>query len=250
MYGKRPRAISWDCSRSIAGSFELAALVRAVAEALEERPPRHDRRRARGRAPGSPRTAWSQESRAPKDVQAPRHERGGHRALRCGRNVVRSGSSWSSRLTDFLSRVDVPEILEGDDELEASSTSWSAAQSSAIRMSSRSARTRGTWNGSSSSSVRWAERAIASMRSAWRRRTASASGDSQLLGGELADRLEHPESLLAEAADAARSEALVEQRLERLQVGVADRLGRLERAAAAKTARRAKSACSSAASRS
>ena len=63
---------------------------------------------------------------------------------------------------------------------------------------------------------------------------ARASPDaSRLLARELADRLEHPEALLAERARAASDEALVEQRGERVEVGVADRLGGLERAAAA-----------------
>ena len=48
------------------------------------------------------------------------------------------------------------------------------------------------------------------------------------LGRVLPDRLEHPETLPLPA-----EQALVDQRLERVDVGVADLLGRLERAAAA-----------------
>ena len=61
----------------------------------------------------------------------------------------------------------------------------------------------------------------------------------------LADRLEHPEAL-AGVAD----QALVDQRLQHVEVGLGDLLGRLEGAAAVKTARRAKRRCSSASSRS
>ena len=51
----------------------------------------------------------------------------------------------------------------------------------------------------------------------------------ELLGGELADRLQHPEAVASLAAD----EALVDERLRAVDVRVADRFGRLERAAAA-----------------
>ena len=51
----------------------------------------------------------------------------------------------------------------------------------------------------------------------------------ELLGRELADRLEHPEAAGLPAAD----EALVDQRLHELEVGVGDLLGRLQRPAAA-----------------
>ncbi len=56
----------------------------------------------------------------------------------------------------------------------------------------------------------------------------------ELLDREFADRLEHPEALLAEAARPSPHEALVEKRRERVEIGVADCLGRLERAAPAK----------------
>ena len=55
----------------------------------------------------------------------------------------------------------------------------------------------------------------------------------QPLPRELADRLEHPEALLAVRIGAAADEALVEQRRQRVEVGVADRFGGLERGAAA-----------------
>ena len=55
----------------------------------------------------------------------------------------------------------------------------------------------------------------------------------ELLDRELANRLEHPEALLAEAARPSPHEALVEERRERVEIGVADCLGRLERAAPA-----------------
>ena len=71
------------------------------------------------------------------------------------------------------------------------------------------------------------------------------AGRLEPLGRELADRLEHPEALVRPP-----HEALLDERLEHVEVGVADRLGRLERAAAGKTASRAKSCCSSASSRS
>ncbi len=47
------------------------------------------------------------------------------------------------------------------------------------------------------------------------------------LGGVLADRLQHPVAAVGEA-----QEALLDQRLERVEVGVTDLLGGLERAAA------------------
>ena len=49
---------------------------------------------------------------------------------------------------------------------------------------------------------------------------------------ELADRLEHPVALLAEATGAASHEALVEKGRERVEIRFADRFRRLERAAA------------------
>ena len=49
------------------------------------------------------------------------------------------------------------------------------------------------------------------------------------LGRVLADRLQHPEAVVVADAD----EALVDEGLQRVEVGVADLLGRLERAAAA-----------------
>src|SRR4029453_19499724 len=52
----------------------------------------------------------------------------------------------------------------------------------------------------------------------------------QPLGRELADRLEHPEPLALAHAD----EALVDERLQPVEIGVANRLGSLERAAASK----------------
>ena len=57
-----------------------------------------------------------------------------------------------------------------------------------------------------------------------RRRASSASGGVELLGRELADRLEHPVALAREA-----EQALVDERLERVEVGVA-RLPRRPRA--------------------
>ena len=50
---------------------------------------------------------------------------------------------------------------------------------------------------------------------------------------ELADRLEHPEALLAVRVGAAADEALVEQRRQRVEIRVADRFGGVEGAAAA-----------------
>ncbi len=50
---------------------------------------------------------------------------------------------------------------------------------------------------------------------------------SQRVGGELANRLQHPVAPVREA-----NEALVHQRLERVEVGITDVLGRLQRAAA------------------
>jgi hypothetical protein len=50
----------------------------------------------------------------------------------------------------------------------------------------------------------------------------------QPLGGVLADRLQHPEALVC-----APQQALVDQRLQRVEVGLADLLRRLERAATA-----------------
>ena len=49
----------------------------------------------------------------------------------------------------------------------------------------------------------------------------------ELLGGVLLDRLEHPVAAAGEV-----DEALLDERLERVQVGVADLLGGVERAAA------------------
>lgn len=55
-----------------------------------------------------------------------------------------------------------------------------------------------------------------------------------MLDGDLADRLEHPETLLVEPARPAPDETLVEQRAERVEIGVAYGLSRLDRAAATK----------------
>src|SRR5207302_3420411 len=55
------------------------------------------------------------------------------------------------------------------------------------------------------------------------------AGFLELLGGVLADRLQHPEALVTVA-----EHALVPERLEDVEVGVGDLLGGLERAAAAK----------------
>ena len=54
----------------------------------------------------------------------------------------------------------------------------------------------------------------------------------EALGCKLADRLEHPEPLLIEAAGSAPEQALVEKRCQRVEVGLADVLGSLQRAAA------------------
>ena len=53
---------------------------------------------------------------------------------------------------------------------------------------------------------------------------------------EFADRLEHPVALLAEPPGAAAQEALVKQRSESVEIGVAHRLRGLQRAAAAEHA--------------
>ena len=58
----------------------------------------------------------------------------------------------------------------------------------------------------------------------------------ELLERELADRLEHPVALLAEPPGAAAQEALVKQRSESVEIGVAHRLRGLQRAAAAEHA--------------
>ena len=55
----------------------------------------------------------------------------------------------------------------------------------------------------------------------------------EALRGELPDRLEHPEPLGAVRLGAAADEALVEERGQRVEVRLADRLGVVERAAAA-----------------
>ena len=59
------------------------------------------------------------------------------------------------------------------------------------------------------------------------------AGHVEPLPGELADRLEHPEALLAVRVGAAADEALVEQRGKRVEVGLAHLLGVVEGAAAA-----------------
>src|SRR5437763_3404539 len=59
---------------------------------------------------------------------------------------------------------------------------------------------------------------------------------AELLERELADRLEHPVALLAEPPGAAAQEALVKQRSESVEIGVAHRLRGLQRAAAAEHA--------------
>ena len=75
------------------------------------------------------------------------------------------------------------------------------------------------------------------MRSACRRGTASASPESsQALERELANRLEHPVALLSEPARAAAEEALVQERREGVEIGVADGLGCLQRASSAEDA--------------
>src|SRR3954447_4110202 len=63
-----------------------------------------------------------------------------------------------------------------------------------------------------------------------------ASRLAEPLVRELADGLEHPVALLTESSRAAAEEALVEERGERVEVGVTDQLRRLERAAAAEHA--------------
>ena len=88
-----------------------------------------------------------------------------------------------------------------------------------------------------SSERTYEERTISSICSAWRRRNLSASPDSfETFACELADRLEHPVALLAEAARATAKETLVEERAECVEIGVANSLRGLERAPAAKDA--------------
>ena len=107
-----------------------------------------------------------------------------------------------------------------------------SSESSAARTSSRSARIGSESGGWSWSSTRWAvagdlEHPLERVGVA-----VSARRTGEPLRGELADRLEHPEALLAEATGPAE-QALVEERGRACRARRRRRLGGLERAAAA-----------------
>src|SRR5947207_1700115 len=94
-----------------------------------------------------------------------------------GRNRFRQVEQATEPAHALLGTGRVPDVLEPDGDLETQLWSFSSAQSSAARKSSRSARPEAT-SDSISSSLRCAERAIASIRFACRMRISFASSNS------------------------------------------------------------------------
>ena len=134
-----------------------------------------------------------------------------------------------------------PELLQADRGLYASSRSRSSAQSIAARKLSSSGRISSGAPGPLLSAVRFADSPMLSRSAAERPLQVSASPDSESLDGEFADRLEHPEALAG-----VPDEALLDERLERVEVGVGDRLRRRRGCSRQRTrASRANSCCSS-----
>ncbi len=163
----------------------------------------------------------------------PQSDRGGGGALE---------ESWGSG-NSLARRVRAPEVLEGDDELQPEQRvgGFRPVESGTQVVTLGEGRTL----------IARAVVVLAQMRLARDPEHALGVAAADVVGfarpheplaRELADRLEHPEALFAEEADAPADEALVQQRSERFEVCVADGLGGFERATAAKDGQPAKEA--------
>ena len=146
--------------------------------------------------------------------RARRRGRAGRRPRSCGSASGAPASSRSSQRRPFHRLADDPERLEPRAAAGPATGSRSAAQSSTARTLSISGVTRSKSHGTGSRRPPVPARsASSSSQSAWSRRAQSSSpAASKPLAGELADRLEHPETLLAVPDAAATDQALVEQR--------------------------------------